>query len=80
MCLGTIEVYIVTYIHVIVVCRAQDNYEKVKAQYGATSCYLLRINSIGGGNSSPVPAADLWLDRLGPREQGEVRSPLYVQS
>ena len=49
---------------------AEDNYEKVKAQYGASSCYLLKVNSAGGGSTAPGP--DLWADYLGPREQGEV--------
>ena len=52
--------------------RAEDNYEKVKAQYGASSCYLLKVNSAGGGGGSTAPGTDLWADYLGPREQGEV--------
>ena len=56
----------------VLLFRAEDNYEKVKAQYGASSCYLLKINSAGGGGGSTAPGPDLWADYLGPREQGEV--------
>ena len=56
----------------VLLFRAEDNYEKVKAQYGASSCYLLKINSAGGAGST-APGPDLWADYLGPREQGEVR-------
>ena len=43
----------------------------MKAQYGASSCHLLRINSVNGSSGSP--GEDLWADLLGPREEGEVR-------
>ena len=59
--------------------RAEDNYEKVKAQYGASSCYLLKVNSVGssGGGSTAPPGPDLWADYLGPREQGEVGKLIF---
>lgn len=65
------------YVHVYyLLCRAEDNYEKVKAQYGASSCYLLKVNSAGGG-ASTAPGPDLWADYLGPRELGEVSFTHY---
>jgi len=40
--------------------RAGDSFERIKGQYGATSCYLLQINSCTSPSSSTESLPDPW--------------------